>query len=302
MRILDVTLKKHGDNVGDKSGPVKSFTLRYTIQGDHGQHTEDEILACPNLPGLYALLRGCRCRKREAIELRTHAKLYAADLDFDSRLDGENEDQQPPENRTPEWSWGGEKIQEVVEFDAIQKGPNDKPLRIATKAGDQIIMTRPRTIPVLTIVRYQLSFSPDIYGTHVDHVNKTPFWGAPARSALLDIVSDVGVTVSDAEGKPVKRRQTTYTVKFNNQRDVEGNIIGWAGYVLHQGEHYLVTAEEAERRKFKDSDQRPRIGNLAADGTKLSDEDNEAGNFDWLTFYPFPEVELNALTLGPFDS
>jgi len=304
MRLLDTTLKSHGTAIGKaNAGTSKKFTLRYLILGDHANHNEDELCACPGVPALYTSIRGAIAKARNAEEIEPLAHLYAVDVEFDSKISDDDESGQPPESRTPEWGWTGEKIDEVQEFDAIEKNEEGEFIRIETKAREQIVVTRPRTIPVLQITKVLPTFSPDLFATHVDHVNKFTFWGAPPRCALLDTITDTGVTVQNQDGNPVKMRQVTFTFKFNNQRDVKGQLIGWAAYVLHQGTYYLVSASGTKREKFKDLDRRPRIGNLAENGTQLSETREAAGNYAWLKFNRFPEVDFNSMAggnMGPY--
>ena len=70
-----------------------------------------------------------------------------------SSLVGEDDDQDdPPETRTPEWSWSTRWESAVVEKDAL----NDK--QIANSVGEPFFPTWPVPIPVLHISRLQLSF------------------------------------------------------------------------------------------------------------------------------------------------
>lgn len=269
------------------------FTVLDTLRS--ATLTEDEIYAVPGVPRLYDELGTRRVRKRSIDWSEAHGGLYYVDVESDNQLpDFSMTGGQQPQDWRPDWDWDSEEVEEVQEVDA-----EDENKAIATAAGDPILVTRPRTIPILHISRLQLSFDPQMLIDWQNVVNSLPFWGWPAGTVLLKKIRDREENVSDASGQPISLRRVEYFLHFNNRKDEQGNFLGWDHYVQHQGEHYLSDANDpSSQKKFRDLDRQPRVGKLLPDGTPLPDGLGIIA--DYLRFRKFPKRDLNQLSLGPY--
>lgn len=297
QRIINDEPIRHRDAVATTAtgNEQSSLEIRYTILATDGNAqplsnlTEQQIYNTPNLPAKYDPIRGLKVRRRTLDFKDAAAGLYYVDCQLDAEVSEipQLQQEQPPQLRTPEWSWSTETIEEVQRYDA-----EDHNTLIQTKAYDPIIVTRPRPIPVLTISRLQLKFDAAVFGAYQFHSNRTPFWGAPPRCAVLWDITD-REEIIQWQKTTLALRRVTYVVKFNNQKDKGGGLLGWRHYLLHEGEHYLADGSQV---KFKDYDQRPRIGLLKDDGTPAPSGYPPG----YLTFAMFPTVDLNQLQLGPY--
>tara|TARA_R100000808_G_C2153695_1_gene164195 strand:+ start:6244 stop:7197 length:954 start_codon:yes stop_codon:yes gene_type:complete len=197
------------------------------------------------------------------------------------------EDALDPEDRTPTWRWTSETIEEVVEDDKETEEP------IRNSAKEQIILTAPRPIAVLTIERYKETSDTPAQTEILNYqntVNETPFWGFPERCCLLQEIEDSPVNIN---GTVYRLRR--YVIKINLRTDKDGDLIGWQSYVLDQGTRYKESAADTTYVPFQDEHRNPTTGLLKDDGTALPAADDP----EWLNFNRFPKTELNDLKLGP---
>jgi hypothetical protein len=294
-------------------GVRKRFVDEYLIRGGANEN-EDTILATSGLPTLWSFTRGAFCQKMSADEDETHAgsgSLWTARFEYDSKIDSDNQSQggvgggglpdfQPPENLQPKWSWSSEEIEEVIETDQIDTDPVTGKLKpIINKVGEKLLLTRPVQIPVLTITRFQASFSPSTIYNFASHVNSEEFWGFPPHTALMGTPVD---SPYPFQNRTI--RQVQYTIKFNTKKNRNGDLIGWKSEVLHEGWNfweYVPNQGIVVKKPFKDKHGHRYKGLLTPNGEQLP-PNLETGEYNpnYLEFNRFPETDFNALSLGPW--
>lgn len=275
----------------------KTFKTVYQVQADNANQNEDDILATSGIPPLWLNLRGGYCIKRQAKEINTQALLWEVTCDFSSQINPENADNTDPESAAPQWTWG-------VEFTdrLMQKDVNGKPIR--STAGEPILYEHPVVVPILTITRYQAAFDPLTIINYCNHVNKTPFWGVPKGSVLCSGIADSQKTINDTN-----YRQVTYTFKV--MIDYETGTLksdAWQLELLNHGTYYFCDPfgtstpetrfDDVYKCSFEDSKKRENTGNLNEDGTPNKDSDPATLHYE--VFEPYREAEFNSLALGPW--
>lgn len=274
----------------------QKFTRSYLVVAESLATLEASVIQTTGLPPLGALLAGtlafCINKKGKEIMRVKHPTtgvptvLWEVAADFDSDIDADENDQ-PPEARTPKIRWFGEQEEEVLEKDAIEANT-----AIETVPGEPIIITAPVVRPVLEVKRFELPpFDPDTILDYANHVNSATFYGAPEGTALMLPMETQEVNI---EG--TKYIEATYRVKFKIIKE-EGDLKmdSWKANVLHHGFRYFPEVGQPAR-VYTDERENPATINLAADGTQLA----EGADPVFLQFNKFPKVNFNLLNLGPF--
>lgn len=195
-------------------------------------------------------------------------------------LEDQQDQQQPPENRRPKWSWDFETYEFVQAEDANNK-------KVINAVGEHIELTALYAIPVLTIERFERTFNSDTILEYVDSVNSSDFWGFDEGEAYMAGIRDV--EDSKVIWNQVKYRKVTYTIKFK--------LGGWKTRVLNRGSFYLDDNDPEIKIAFRDTTGAilPQ-GNLKVDGTQLPfGQPPVILDFDFHVSKNF-----NSLNLGPF--
>jgi hypothetical protein len=265
--------------------------------GDNtNQRGDDIITTTTGLPTIGTVLEGAVCVSIRAQERgvrivsgsevgqwEVHCRFGLGPRDVDTDQLGVG-----PIDRTPHVRWTGTVVQEELEYDA-QDGS-----AIETANHEGIVLPVDRHLPVLEVTRYESwPFDPDVKLTYQDHVNSTPFYGAPSGCALLVDI--------DAEKEVINRTKyarVRYVVQFRLQRDPDTGAFlsdGFHARPLHEG--YLVRdAAGGTIEQALDAYGNPIKVNLAANGTRLGDTADPV----FLSFARYPEANLNDLNLGPY--
>src|SRR5690606_29358295 len=112
----------------------------------------------------------------------TAALLWEVTAHFDSQLDPrETDENQRPENRTPDWEWDYEEQDEHLEKDAVTGVP------VINAVKEPLLLEGPVLIAVLRIERWELHYDESIALNYINHVNSAEFWGAPAKTVRCGI-------------------------------------------------------------------------------------------------------------------
>lgn len=298
-RVLDIKADTFdADLFLGPGGPQKRFKLVYNVLADNADQDEDVIRQTDGLPAMGDVLRGCYCVGIRPKETASLALLWEVETTWSSAINLELFDRQgiSPEFWLPDWEWGAEQVDMVIEVDQETGEP------IVNAANEPIILTGPWVIPILTITRYERVFDPDTILTFCNTTNSTPFWGAPTNCALMADIHDRGATANDATGNPIRLRQVTYTIKFNFTRNADRELIGWKAQPLNHGTRFIVNTVTSPEKttyiyeQFTDKHGNPTTGNLAADGTALGEDEPPV----YLDFHRYPKTNFNNLNLGPF--
>lgn len=213
--------------------------------------------------------------------------LWFLDVTADSTIDEEDaeESQTPPDQRTPEWSWDFETIEQIIATDV-------NGLPVVNGVGEPFELTAPRALPVLHIERWEPTFDPDTILDYMNTVNDAEFWGAPAGSALMAGIRDRKDTQEVYAG--VYYRKVSYTIKFALPF-VADALEGWTELLLNRGTFYLAEDGLNTKIHFMAGGQQI-TGNLDILGHKLA----EGLPAQILRFEKFSQADFSALNLGPY--
>jgi len=291
MKVLGPTGEMNARTVGERSvspsalnvvQTQKTFSVFYLVRANSINENEDDALNAIGIPALRSLTNGAFLKKKIAREIDSAALLWEVECQYDSNISSVDE--------TVIWSWSSETAEEVLERDIIEG------TSVTNSVGEPIIITAPVTIPVLTVERIQPTFDPDTILNFVNRVNSVPFYGAPAKTALMASITD---RPENQDG--VTARRVTYVVKFNLVFDQDlGEFRGWRARPLNEGTRYSETAINPTTFDPEDLmpfliDDIPTTGNLNLDGTK-----NTGTTYVHLTFNRHLQANFNVLNLGPF--
>jgi hypothetical protein len=224
-----------------------------------------------------------RVRARTVPELLQNSGVYQATVIFDNESTTEEDEQESqiaPEFRTPKWEWSHETVEEALLYDAL-----DANQPIVNSVGEPLFISAPVAIPVLTITRWQTSFSPTVILNYVNRTNSDEFWGAAVGQALLAGVSDREDVV---DGR--RLRLVTYTIKFRMDQ------YGWKARLLDHSTWYWDNTLNRYQR-FTDDAGNPITGNLngSKDGFGLRSD-----TAVFLEYSRFAEATFGDLNLGPY--
>lgn len=259
MAVVDVKPKWSGDTAeSSKDGP--SAQLQWTVLVDDPADTSQLAKLAIGIPRVgnahpddpFMFARNVRANKigPELFEVTvTYASATGAG-------DGVS-----PLDVPPVWSWDTQSSDEEVDTDA-----EDKP--IINSVGDVLNppLVRKFYDPVLTIVRNEASFDPDVKYLYEGKVNSQPFLNVNPGLVLMS-----SITSQEVLDGGMKYYTVTYVLVFRLE------LLGWKRRVLNQGVHFYATDDEGnviqEPVPFTDKKgnrlSEPRL--LAADGTPLPD-------------------------------
>lgn len=276
------------------TGTRKTFSLVYIVKPSNGESAcnmdEEDAMAANGVPSLRSIINNAYCISKSAVEVDSLNGIWEVTCNFDSKIaDATTLD---ASDNPVKWSWSVEEIEKVITRDAVDGEA------IANSVGEPLILTRPVSIPVLTITKLKTSFDPDEIMDYCNHVNSTAFWGAPVDCARLASISD---EESDYNGGGY--RKVTYTIKFDLEIDYDGLQLGWSAQLLNHGTFYWQEDGANPGNPIV-----PRVpipfkargdqvtGNLTLTGLALS----SALPAVYRVFKRYPRAELNDLDLGPF--
>lgn len=202
------------------------------------------------------------------------------DNDASSQSQSDETDTDSATERPPIIEWDSEFGEEVLHQDF-----SDPRKAILNPVGHQFDppVTRRVIYPVLTIERYQTTFTPATILAYTDHVNSAEFYGAAIGAALMTKIRARQV-IEGAE----KLWQVIFSIRF---------AIGPDGHKLmplNQGSHYATAAYTGDDSILKPfiKDQVPYVGNLNADGTRATGTTRT-----YSEFLGYPSADFAALAL-----
>lgn len=265
--------------------PLEQYVDVYIIRSDSPFDDQLDILQTPGLAGIPIFIGGSVLRSLLPREVDPHARIWEVEAVYDSRVADPNQTQPNTESIDPEIDWDAENVSEALKFDQITGDP------VVNAVQEPIELETIRPLPILRVVKTQLTFDPDIILDFVNHTNQDEFYGAPPGTALMEKIRDRSGVY---RGYPV--RKVTYQIKFNFNRDEEGNLIGWTSRGLHLGNKYLPEPDDVvpdDLVTFLDKTGQPKEVFLNEDGT-LSRTPT------FISFNKFPETPFAPLVLGPF--
>jgi len=282
----------------------KNFKKTFIVLADTVSQIDDDILATAGIPPLFSVLNSAFCvglHPKEEDRIRRHPVtgvptiLWEVVADFDSNLDRtEEEEDKPPESKTPKTNWSGETEEEVLTEDVITGEA------IQTKAEEPIIITGSVVRPILEIRRYEFwPFDPDTIVNFAAKVNSTEFYGAPEGSALM-----LPMSTEEQLIEQIRYNIVTYRIKFNIKPTDFGpeglKPDTWKAKILHHGFKHRVRFGAGnipgEPEVFTDKFGNPATVNLDIEGVKLADKADPV----FLEFNRYSKVDFNILSLGPF--
>lgn len=254
----------------EKKRRVFSHGGTYVIQMDSDTADEadvDLVAGCPQIGDASGVVTGAVCTERSFDEIAPH--IWEVEATYETVFKGE-----PSEawGDSFEWSWSFETVDEPLLWDA----QNDA-TAIQNSAGEALPpVSVPIAIPVLTIARYESTFSGSTVQTYTNKVNDAAFWGATAGQVLCSGVSAEPITIDG-----VDLWKVTYVFKFKTDTH------GWKLRLLDQGTYYWTGAvDSSEKRPFATDDGgTPVIGNLDGSGGK-----NTTGTPSFVSFNRFDEA------------
>jgi hypothetical protein len=263
----------------------------YKIQCDDITDREDTVITatgCPYIGMDSTIMPGAKCIERSINEVG--AGVWDVEAVFSQNYIAEP-DGQDPWDASPVWSWGFETMDEPLLFDA--QSPKTAILNSARQAFSPPI-ARPIAVPVLTIERYELTFSGQTILTYVNQVNSEAFWGAPANCVLCAGISAQQETIGE-----FKCWKVTYTFKFNmtTTDDQTPEVVGWKARILDYGSFYWSGAVGSSKKMpFGEDALNPQDGMLDGHGHKNVTETPE-----FVTYNRYKRVDFNTLKLGPWS-
>lgn len=209
--------------------------------------------------------------------------LWEVECTWDSTTKQDDEKDLPPDERTPEWDWSYETIQQQLRRDVVDDVP------VQNSIGEPLFVDHDVAISILTITRFKESFSQSEIDDYGNRVNDAPFWGfAPGRVKCAGIAD----RKSDTRGTDgTQYRLVTYVFKVHPDPN------GWLTWVLDSGTKYRTSDDaNAQILTFVDDNQNPTIGKLDGTGKKLADGADDVN----LWFRGNQEADFNDLDLGPW--
>ena len=189
----------------DKFRIDREHTATYLFQMDSDSDREDDVdgvTGCPQIGDSSPIVTGAKCIKRSFRE--RSPRIWEVEATFSSNYASEPSDTNPW-SRDIEWSWSFETIEEPLLFDA-----QTTTKAIQNSALDPLPpITRPIAVPVLTISRYESSFSGSTILDYVNYVNDATFWGAGAGKVLC-----AGITATQETQSGTTVWKVVYVFKF----------------------------------------------------------------------------------------
>lgn len=242
---------------------VEDFTIVYTVISNENATTKS-ILYTPGLPRIGSYSAGLMCKKltpsRDTLVILdgvTKSK-WTITAEYSSEFT-----ETDPTELPPEVSWSSEIYEEVLKWDV--DNPNQK---VVTKCGEPLILTRRRVMPVLTIKRTEEApFPPMNILEYTNTINQNPFWGSPAKHALLEGINATYKQVELTNGDKKWYVDVSYVIKFRFDPNTNQP---WQAQILHHGTKYFKV-QGAEAQCWDDGNGNTGTINLDANGLKLAD-------------------------------
>lgn len=259
-----------------------THSATYLVQMDSETSRENSVALVPGVPFIgmpSPIMPGAYCISRGISEIGP--RVWEVEAEFSTSIDGGEPDDVPSWDRQPEWSWSFETVEEPLLFDA-----QDDTVAITNSALEPLPPVGvPVAIPVLSIKRSELSFSPDTILDYVNKVNSSSFWGAAAGKALM-----AGISANQKKEQGFTVWDVSYTIKFKMDTH------GWKLRLLDQGTYYWSGAVGSSQKiPFGDDAFQQVVGNLDGSGGK-----NSTTTPEFVTYERYDSSDFNTLDLGPW--
>lgn len=277
---------------------IKTYDDQWWVQADNDAQGPNTIVTALSIPIGTPFFDDLQARaKKVGPAKRTdEARLiWTVPIHYTTQFNEQdaNDAEKRPDQRRLRKRWSFEAISVPFTKDAI-----DTDVEVVNAVDEPIEATTEFVIPVLTIERFEPGdFDPTTIINYVNHTNKVTFYGAPPKTALL---SGIESEDDDSEGDVWQGQlfqRIRYVVKFKLPITEENK--GWVERYVNVGTVYKG-ADGMLKPYMTDADpdvgkKEQIVGPLAKDGTKLPPGEPLV----ILQFNKSPEVDLNALQLGP---
>jgi hypothetical protein len=267
----------------EKQKVDSEHTATYVVIMQTEAAREPDVAATPGVPFIGSaspININARCVSRDITEIGPCT--WEVTCTFSTNYRTEPSDEFPWE-RLPSWLWGTESVEEPLLCDA-----QDDTKGILNSAREPLIPpTSPIAVPVLTISRYESTFTPNTILAYVNKVNSASFWGAAANQAFM---AGINATQEILDGWRVWK--ATYTIKFK----IDSR--GWRMRLLDQGTYYWTgTVGSSEKKPFGDRAFQQVVGNLNGSGGQ-----NTTASPSFVTYNRYDDADFNQLQLGPWNT
>ena len=269
----------------------RSFSKEYLILADHIDESAESIMKLG--PALGSVVYGCVCKSVHVSENETVVHPRSNELTIlvhvtcefssDAKLD--------PTEFPPSIKFGSSTVEVAMVRDVKGK-------MIETVNHERLVCSRPHIMPSLEISRYEAyPWNPNVNFTHANHLNASPFWGAPAKHALLRPISCEYVQLELVDDQKTWFCKTSYHIDFDFKADTNEP---WKLRLLHYGNYVRESQSTTNIIQAIDSEGRPRQVNLDLDGFELSPSATEPVflEFDQYDTAEFNDLGINANQLG----
>jgi len=259
-----------------------SHEATYCVVMDADTYREPDVLAVAGVPWIgypSPIYPAAKCIGRTVTELAL--AVFEVKADFANTSKSDPDDQTPPEDRSPVWSWGFETLEEPLLTDA-----RDVTIAIRNSAGEPLPpITQPNAIPVLTIERYKTSFDYNEVFDYVNTLNQSAFWGASANTCLL-----AGITATPEQFESGDLWKVVYTIKFKRGTNP------WKAKLLDEGLFYWSGGSfgSGQKTPFGDDAFQQVVGNLDGSGGE-----NATSTPAFVEYERYDEKDWAPLDLGP---
>lgn len=270
--------KKKLKQVGKKFKITRSFPRQYDVLSDTYEESLESILSA--VPAVGSVENDCICRdvtlkEKEEVYHPVSRKLvwlYTITCEFDN----DKEVAAKPEDQKATVSWDVEPYDEVMTEDVL-----DPTQKVQTKCGETLSLTRPRTIRILNISRYERydTYTAIDWFAYDNTLNAGEFWGWPAKHVLMLPPTCTYEYIENENEEKIKYANVSYKFKFRYDPNYAEP---WKARPLHYGSkcYEAISGSEpgtggADSQRMivqaTDLSGRPCLANLDEDGFILPD-------------------------------
>lgn len=259
---------------------------------------ENSVANVPGVPRIGTdspILPGASCIDRSIDEVGPAVWEVTAVFDNKVRKAAEAFDggtEKEPWDLEPTWFWGAETIEVPMTYEVPL--PGEDPRAITASTGEPLgVLSKPISVPILTIRRAELGFDRSVITSYTNHTNSSTFWDGDLESVLC-----ASITANPEKKYAQKYWMVEYVFKFSPLEE------GWKFLAHDEGTFYWSNPEPngpiytgGIKKPFGDDAFQQTIGNLNGTGGK-----NESGipAFVEPAYRRYPVANFNALNLGPW--
>lgn len=259
------------------------------------ENTVANVLGVPKIGTDSPILPGASCIDRDITEVGPATWEVTAVFSNKVRkateaFDGDTEKE--PWDLEPTWNWTSETIEVPMTYEVAL--PGEDPRAITASTGEPLgQLTKPISVPILTIRRAELAFDKNKILQFTNHTNSSSFWDADDESVLC-----ASITANPEKKYAQKYWMVEYVFKFSPLEE------GWKFLAHDEGTFYYSDPEPAgaiyiggKKLPFGDDAFQQTIGNLDGMGGR-----NVSGTpaFVEPAYRRYPVANFNSLSLGPW--